>query len=274
MIDLHSHTTASDGEFSPAQQAAMAARAGITVLAVTDHDTVSGLEASQEACRALSLRLVPGIEVSVQLNRREVHILGHFVDPTEPRLAGFTEELRVERHARMEQMVAKVRDLGFPITMDHVLALAGDAHLTRPHLARTMVELGYCSSVKDAFDRFLGDGRQAWVPRKEVTVERAVRLIHGAGGTATVAHPGATRIHRQELEDMKRVGLDGIEVGHTDHPPSQRELLGKWAMELVLVPTSGSDFHGPTVAPTRHFGTISMTAEELAHLEHRRPARP
>lgn len=271
MIDLHSHTTASDGEHPPEEQVALAASKGVTVLAVTDHDTVGGIEACQRAAARVGLRLVPGIEVSTYLNRREVHILGHFVDPMEPRLASFQERLKVERQQRMEQMVAKVKALGFPVTMDMVRELAGDVSLTRPHLARVLVELGYASSPKEAFTRWLGDGKPAYVPRLELPPVEAITLIHGAGGTATVAHPGMTRIDRRELEGLKQDGLDGVEVGHSDHPPSLQEKLAKWADELDLVKTAGSDYHGPTVSPGRSFGTVGMAPAEFERLEARRP---
>ncbi|MEW5739191.1 MAG: PHP domain-containing protein [Myxococcota bacterium] len=271
MIDLHSHTTASDGELPPEEQVALAASKGVTVLSVTDHDTVGAIEACQRAAQRLGVRLVPGIEVSTYLNRREVHILGHFVDPSEARLSNFEKRLKAERERRMELMVDKVKGLGFPVTMQMVRDLAGDVSLTRPHLARVLTELGFTSSPKEAFTRFLGDGKPAYVPRLELAPKEAIDLIRGAGGTATVAHPGMTKIDRRELEELKRDGLVGVEVGHSDHPPSQQEKLAQWADELELVKTAGSDYHGPTVSPGRSFGTVGMAPEELARLEARRP---
>jgi predicted metal-dependent phosphoesterase TrpH len=270
MIDLHSHTTASDGEYAPEDQVALAASLGVTVLAVTDHDTVGGIAACQRAAARLGVRLVPGIEISTFLNRREVHILGHFVDPTEVNLASLDRRMKLEREQRMLQMVEKVKALGFPVTMQMVRDLAGDVSLTRPHLARVLTELGYCSSPKDAFNRFLGDGKPAYVPKEELAPKDAIALIRGAGGTATVAHPGQTRIEKFELAEMAKDGLAGLEVVHSDHPPSQREKLAAWADELDLVKTAGSDYHGPTVSPGRAFGTVSMSAEEFARLESRR----
>lgn len=271
MIDLHSHTTASDGQHPPHEQIALAAKAGVTVLAVTDHDTVSGLDACEAAAAEHGLRLVPGIEISVHLNNREVHILGHFVDRTVHQLNTFDAELKTIREKRMGQMVEKLAGLGFPVTIDAVKTLAGNAHLARPHLARWLVVNGYCTSTQEAFTRFLGDGKPAAVPRFDVTPQTAIELIHVAHGTATVAHPGPTRLNRWELEHLKQRGLDGIEVLHSDHPPSQRELLFGWAKELDLVPTAGSDFHGQKVAPDRHFGSVSMSPEDFARLEQRRP---
>lgn len=270
MIDLHSHTTASDGQYPPHEQVALAAKAGVTVLAVTDHDTVAGLAACAEAAAARNMRLVPGIEISCIHHRREVHILGHFIDPANEGLAAYAVQLIAERSKRMEQMVKKLVAMGVPVTMEQVGELAGDAPLTRPHLARVLVELRVCTSTKEAFDRFLGDGRSAWVQRFELPVETAIDLIHAAGGTATIAHPGSSRVNRLEVETMAKAGLDGIETIHRDHPPSQRELFQKWAKELGLCCTAGSDFHGEKVAPDRHFGSVAMEAGEFKALEERR----
>jgi 3',5'-nucleoside bisphosphate phosphatase len=269
MIDLHSHTTASDGQYPPHEQVALAAKAGVTVLAVTDHDTVAALPACAEVAKAKNLRLVPGIEISCIHHRREVHILGHFIDPAEAKLSAYTVQLVEERTRRMELMVARLVAQGVPVTMAQVRALAGDATLTRPHLARVLVELRVCTSTKEAFSRFLGDGRSAWVQRFELSVDKAIALIHGAGGSATIAHPGSSRVNRLEVEMMAKAGLDGIEVVHSDHPPSQRELFQKWANELNLCCTAGSDFHGEKVAPDRHFGSVGMNVAEFKKLEAR-----
>ncbi|MBL8952465.1 MAG: PHP domain-containing protein [Myxococcaceae bacterium] len=270
MIDLHSHTTASDGEHAPAELMRLAHAAKVTTLAVTDHDTVAGLAACREAAGTLGMTLVNGIEITAFLNRREVHVLGHFVDPTEARLASFAAKLKVERENRMVQMVEKMKGLGFPVTMEQVRALAGDdAHLARPHLARVLVELGFCTSTKEAFHRFLADGRPGAVPRFELAAADAVAIIRGAGGAATLAHPGVSKIEAHDLAALKTAGLAGVEVEHSDHPPSLREKLRKIAVELDLVPTSGSDFHGAKVAPNRHLGSASMKLVDLERLHAR-----
>ncbi len=269
MIDLHSHTVASDGQHTADELFAMARAAGITTLAVTDHDTVDGLKACEEAAQKHGLTLVPGIELSAFVGPKEVHVLGHFVDRHEPGIGSFSEKLRGERRTRMEQMVAKLQALGFPVTMEQVLGIAGDAHLARPHLARVLVELNYCTSTKEAFDRFLGDKRPAAVPRFQLTAEDAIAIIRQAKGTATLAHPGVSRVERFEVERMAKAGLAGLEVEHSDHPPTLREKFRGWARELQLVPTSGSDFHGEKVAPGRKLGTETMTAEALAALRSR-----
>lgn len=269
MIDLHSHTTASDGEHAPAELIRLAHAAKVTTLAVTDHDTVAGLSACSEACKAVGMTLVNGIEITAYLNRREVHVLGHFVNPVEAGLAGFSARIKIERESRMIAMVEKMQKLGFPVTMDMVRQLAGDTHFARPHLARVLVELGYCTSTKDAFDRFLADGRPGAVPRFELAAADAVAIIRAAGGAATLAHPGVSKIQEHDLKALKEVGLAGVEVEHSDHPPSLREKLHKIAKALDLVPTAGSDFHGAQVAPNRHLGSASMRMEDLDRLHQR-----
>ncbi len=247
----------------------MAAQAGVKTLAVTDHDTVAGLEACEQAAAKHGLTLVPGIELSAFVGTKEVHVLGHFIDRREQGISSFSHQLRGERNKRMEQMVEKMQKLGFPVTMAQVLGIAGDAHLARPHLARVLVELNYCTSTKEAFDRFLGDGRPAAVARYRLLAPDAIALIRAAGGVATLAHPGTSRVERHELEALAKAGLGGLEVEHSDHPPTLREKFKGWAKDFGLVATAGSDFHGEKVAPTRKLGTETMPPERLAELKAR-----
>ena len=269
MIDLHSHTTASDGQHSPTDLVALAAGAGVTALAVTDHDTVEGLAEATEAARARGMELVPGIELSAFVNKREVHILGHFVRPDFERLAHYAARLRVEREERMVRMVERLQGMGFPIQMEEVRALAGGAQLGRPHLARVMVERRWCLDVKQAFDRFLGAGKPAWVERFKLDGKDAIHLIHQAGGTATLAHPGSSKLERYDILLLARAGLDGLEALHSDHNPSVRQRYMKFATEFDLVPTGGSDFHGEQVTPGRRPGDSPTPAENFARLRAR-----
>ena len=269
MIDLHSHTTASDGQHSPGELLSLAASAGVTVLAVTDHDTVAGLAEAAEAARAHGVELVPGIEVSAFVLKKEVHILGHFVRPDFPELARFAERLRVEREQRMERMVEQMRKLGFPVGMEQVRALAGGAQLGRPHLARLLVERGWCLDVKEAFDRFLGAGKPAWTHRFKLEGREAIRLIHRAGGTATLAHPGSSKLERYDILLLARAGREGLEALHSDHNPSVRERYLKCAKEFDLVTTGGSDFHGEQVTPGKRPGSSTTPPENFARLRAR-----
>jgi len=269
VIDLHSHTTASDGQHSPTELLALAAAAGVTALAVTDHDTVEGLAEAGEAARVHGLELVPGIELSAFVNKREVHILGHFVRPDFPELARYAARLRVEREERMVRMVERLRGMGFPLQMEEVRALAGGAQLGRPHLARVMVERRWCLDVKQAFDRFLGAGKSAWVERFKLEGADAIQLIHQAGGSATLAHPGSSKLERYDILVLARAGLDGLEALHSDHNPSVRQRYMKFAKEFDLVPTGGSDFHGEQVTPGRRPGDSPTPPENFAQLRAR-----
>lgn len=269
MIDLHSHTNASDGEHPPEALIRRAYQAGVRFLAVTDHDTVAALGEAAKVATEVGLTLVPGIEISTHLNGREIHVLGHFVRPDDPALLARLAGTRDDRRARMEAMVARMSELGFPMQMADVEAVAGNAQLCRPHLALAIVRRGYATSVVEAFDRFLGDGRPAVIPRDKLSAAEAVALIRGAGGTASIAHPGVSRLNRLELEQLRAVGLDGLEVIHSDHNPSVREKFFEIARDLDLVPTAGSDFHGVNVAPNRELGSVDMGAERFAALKAR-----
>jgi predicted metal-dependent phosphoesterase TrpH len=270
VIDLHSHTLHSDGDRSPAELFAEAKAAGVQVLAVTDHDTVFGLEECRTASEASGVRLVAGIELSCDLHGREVHVLGHFIDARSPSLERLATGMLAERRERMERMVSVARSMGFSgVSMDRVIGASGGENLGRPHLARVLVDCGHARNMDDAFDRFLRTGGPLWVDRRRLAVGDAVQLVHEAGGTATIAHPGVNGISRQELKAMTDTGIDGVEAWHPDHPPNQAEAFVRWADELRLVLTAGSDYHGPGVQPDRQLGDRTLSAERFAALEER-----
>lgn len=266
MIDLHSHTTASDGQHEPEELVRLARAAGVTTLALTDHDTVDGLARASAAATREGLALVAGIELSAMLFGREVHVLGHFIDPANAALAGLSRGLIRERRARMERMVERLVQMGLPVTLREVERFSGGENLGRPHLARALVERGWVRDVKEAFDRFIGNGGPAFVARAELPAHEAIALIHGAGGTATLAHPGVSKVAAHELAELRAAGLDGLEVHHSDHNPSVRAKFLALAQSNGLVPTAGSDFHGEAVAPNRTLGSASMPADDFARL--------
>ena len=270
-IDLHTHSRASDGEFTPSEVAERARAAGIGVWALCDHDTVAGLAEARQAAERASLRLVPGIELSVFLDAKEIHVLGHFIDPAHPAMRSFEDLLADRRRVRMTQIVERLAALGIRIRPEDIEKWSGGKTLGRPHVARALVEAGAAASVKEAFDRYLGEGRPAYVQRYRLEVDDAVRLVRSAGGTATVAHPGVSKLDRPDLVRLRKAGVDGLEVHHVDHVPSLREKFLRIADELDLVPTAGSDYHGVTVSPDRKLGDVTMPAEDLARLEARRP---
>ena len=270
MIDLHSHTLHSDGQRSPAELLAEAAGRGITVLALTDHDTVSGVADATTAAEGHGIRLVPGIELSCELHGREVHVLGHFLDPASTGVLRLAEQMLAERWRRMEKMVERARGAGLSgVTLERVIAASGGENLGRPHLARVLVDCGHCKSVKDAFERYLGNGGPLFVDRLRLPVQEAVELIHGARGTSSIAHPGANGVSRQELKICAGMGLDAVEAFHPEHVPNQAEAYERWATEFGLLVTAGSDYHGPAVQPDRKLGDRTLTADRFAALEAR-----
>jgi predicted metal-dependent phosphoesterase TrpH len=270
-IDLHTHSTASDGQYPPAEVAARAAAAGTAVWSLTDHDTVAGQAAAAAAARERGMRFVPGIELSVFLDEKEIHVLGHFVDPAHPALSRFEDFLADHRRGRMDEMVRRLDRLGVRITADDIVAFSGGKTIGRPHVARAMVAARAVATVKEAFDRYLGEGRPAYVGRYRLTAEQAVELVRGAGGVATLAHPGVSKVGRDELARLRRIGFDGLEVRHPEHSPGQVEAFRQAAADLGLVPTAGTDFHGPAINPERELGTAEMGASDLSALEARRP---
>jgi predicted metal-dependent phosphoesterase TrpH len=270
-IDLHSHSIASDGELKPDEVAERAKVAGVSVWALSDHDTIAGLPAAADAAKRRGMRFVPGIELSAFLGAKEIHVLGHFLDPAHPSLRRFEDDLAVHRRRRMEQIVEKLGALHVKIRVPDIEKWSGGKTIGRPHVARAIQEAGYVATVKEAFDRFLGEGKPAYVSRFRLEVADAVALVRSAGGTATIAHPGVSRLDARQMEKLRAAGMDGLEVHHADHDPGMRERFLRMAESLDMIPTAGSDFHGENVSPDRHLGQVTMAADDLARLEARRP---
>ncbi len=252
VIDLHCHTTASDGTVSPAELVRHAAERSVDVIAITDHDTVSGVAEALQAGADIGVRVIAGIELSTRHGTRDVHILGYFVDHTIAELLETLAGMRAQREGRAQQMVDRLRELGYGISMDDVREQAGGGVIARPHVARALVAKGFLPSVKAAFtSELIGDGGRAYVSRHVPTSVEAVGIVGRAGGVAVVAHPGVGH-HDGEVKPMEdeaigelaRAGLAGIEVDHPDHPPLIRDRLNAIAHEYGLVVTGGSDWHG------------------------------
>jgi predicted metal-dependent phosphoesterase TrpH len=271
IIDLHSHSLASDGQFSPSEVALRASAAGCSAWALCDHDTVAGLEEAADAARRVNVRLVPGIELSAFLERREIHLLGHFVDPAAPTLRDFEDFLAARRRERMGLMVERLAALGVRVTAAAIEGFSGGKTIGRPHVARAIVESGAVATVKEAFDRYLGEGQPAYVQRYRLEAADAVALVRGAGGTVTIAHPGVSRLEVGEVARLAAAGVAGIEVIHPDQNPSVQDKYRRAAEAHGLVCTAGSDFHGPDISPDRHLGMVTMTPAALQALERRRP---
>lgn len=247
-IDLHTHSTASDGTDTPAELVRNAGAAGLDVVALTDHDTVSGHEA---AVRALppGLTLVTGAELSCRLDGVSLHMLAYLFDPTEPELARERELVRDDRVPRARGMVGKLRELGVPVTWERVAEIAGDGSVGRPHIATAMVEAGAVATVSDAFtEEWIADGGRAHAEKHELDPFDALRLIKGAGGVAVFAHPLAVKrgrcVPESAIANLAAAGLDGIEADHMDHDPATRARLHGLAADLGLLATGSSDYHG------------------------------
>jgi predicted metal-dependent phosphoesterase TrpH len=260
-LDLHAHTTASDGDQSPTQLVQRAHAIGLTALAVTDHDTTAGVSEALEAGKQCGVEIVPGIELSAEIKVGQCHILGLLIDPTHPGLNDRLREVIENRDKRNELIVEKMqRELHFDITLEEVEAESGGQVVARPHFAKVLLRKGYVTSMQQAFDDYLGKGAKAYVERDRLTPEECIALIHGAGGVAILAHPNNLKRDEAgteaEILHLKELGMDGIEARYNRHPPADNARYLALAARHELLTSGGSDFHGPTVKPTVYLGHV------------------
>lgn len=249
MIDLHSHTTESDGTDSPEELIAIAVRAGLEALAITDHDTLSGFEKAREPAHAAGLELLCGIELSTRFKGRSVHLLGYFPHglPGAP-FRVWLKELQDSRKDRNRRMAERLQSLGLPVTLEEV-ERKGRSMTGRPHFARLLMEKGYVSSIQQAFEEYLDESAKGYVERQEADFGDAVALIQQSGGLASVAHPirlrrGATEPLRDTIRAMRDAGLPALEAYHSDHSAADVQCYEALALEFGLSMTGGSDYHG------------------------------
>ena len=271
MIDLHLHTTASDGESTPAGLVAEARAAGLSTIAVTDHDTTAAIDEVVRHAGGV-LDVVPGIEVTAVESGRDVHVLGYFIDPTSPELQAFLVRQRDVRRQRMVTMVERLRALGVRVPDETIMIAVDDRtrSVGRPLLARAIVEAGHATDIADAFDKYLGAGRPAFVERSGLGAADVVAVIVRAGGLPSLAHPGTTR--RDDLiPSLAGAGLAAIEVFHSDHDAAATEKYRTVARDHGLAMTGGSDYHGPGTPRARFFGRIGLSAGAFAQLVERLP---
>ena len=270
-IDLHVHTTASDGTASPAEAVRLASELGLAAIAVTDHDTVSGYAEAAEAGRGLGLEVVPGVELSSRYGRT-IHILGYFLRTESPALTRVLDGIVAERDERNRKMAAMMQADGIPADYDQMLQRFGPV-IGRPNFGQLLVELGLADSVQDAFDRYIEKGQRYYLPRKMLSIERSVEVIREAGGVPVLAHPYQYRLEesalRQLIEHCMDHGLLGMECRYSLYDEQQSQSLLALAREYGLIPTGGSDFHGankPHIALGTGTGQLAVPAEWLETL--------
>jgi predicted metal-dependent phosphoesterase TrpH len=266
-IDLHVHSSVSDGRLSPEAVVGKAAGLGLKVLALTDHDTVDGIAAALEAAKAYAgLVLIPGIEVSTETPGSEVHILGYFIDCNSRELTAALDRFHNSRYLRAQKIIAKLHDVGIEISWQRVQEIAGEGSIGRPHIAQAMLEGKYISSLKEAFDKYIGHNGPAYVERDKMTPVEAVKLIVGAEGLPVLAHPFTIPGREALVGELKDSGLVGLETYYGDYTKAQIQELLRLAEQYQLIPTGGSDYHGMDETSETMLGDVDVPEESVKRL--------
>jgi len=257
-VDLHIHSTASDGQMTPFEVVQCALERQLRAISITDHDSVVAIEEAQNCARDTELEVIPGLELGLAHRGADVHLLGYFIDPRSPELLKALDRFRRHRYRRGEKIIDKLNRLGVDLRMETVMAIAGDAPLGRPHVADAMVREEYVNSYREAFARYLGYHAPAYVPRSGVSLEQAIDLIHHSGGVAVLAHPGV--LSRDELiPEMVEMGLDGLEAYHYIHDQETARRYVLLAHQHGLVFTGGSDCHGGRTSGRHLLGKVPVS---------------
>jgi hypothetical protein len=267
LTDLHLHTTASDGRLSPAELVDEVLRAGLAVIAVTDHDTIAAVDEVQRLGRTRGIEAIAGIEVTAVENQRDIHVLGYFLNPGDDAFAQFLATQRAARVRRALAIAKRLEELGMPTDLGQWLtdeANRSGKSIGRPQVARAMVQAGHVADTQEAFDKWLGNDRPAYVTRTGPSPEQVVDAIHRAGGLASLAHPGRTRIDPR-IPALAAAGLDAIEVYHSDHDTTAVDRYRTMARELEVLVTGGSDFHGDPARAVRP-GAATLPDEDWQRL--------
>ena len=274
-IDLHLHTTASDGRLTPGELVDLAAAQGLRVMAVTDHDTTAALAEVDREARRHGIQAVPGIEITAIEADRDIHVLGYLFETGHERLAAMLAQQRATRIARIEAIARRLEASGVPIDVEPLLEQArreSGRSLGRPQVARAMIDAGHVSGTQEAFDHWLVPGRPGFVPREGPTIEAVIEVIHQAGGIASIAHPGQ-RALGERIPALAAAGLDAVEAFHPDHDAAQTHEYAEIARRLNLLVTGGSDFHGDPEHGLEP-GSVTLPAAEWERLTDRRRQRP
>jgi predicted metal-dependent phosphoesterase TrpH len=266
-VDLHLHSRFSDGTYAPEEVAAQAQRYGLAAIALTDHDSVEGCPETERACAAVGIEFIAGIELTSEQEENELHILGYCIDTHNARLLTEIARFQAVRQNRIREMVERLNRLRVPLSVDAVFALANCRAPGRPHVARALVAARLCGSLDEAFERFLKKNRPAWVPKFKMSGEKALELIHQAGGVAVLAHPGLNRTD-EVIPGMVEAGIDGIECFHTKHSTATTEHYLQLADRFHLLVTGGSDCHGMSKGKPL-IGTVRVPYQHLEKLKAR-----
>jgi predicted metal-dependent phosphoesterase TrpH len=269
--DLHLHTHFSDGTYSPEELLAQAQRHQLGAIALTDHDTVEGCEPTGRACAAAGIEFINGTELTAEQDGNEIHILGYGIDIRNSRLLAEIGKFQTVRQNRVREMVARLNQLNVPLQSEAVFRLANCRAPGRPHVARALVQAGFCEDLDEAFERFLKKNRPAWVPKFKMSAAQAIELIHQSGGLAVMAHPGLNRTD-EVIPSMADAGLDGLECFHTKHSASTTEHYLQLADEFDLLVTGGSDCHGHSKGKPV-IGTVKLPWEHVENLKTKLAAR-
>lgn len=277
MIDLHTHSTFSDGSLTPEQLASKAADIGLTAVALTDHDTVEGIDRFLAACRTQGIRGVPGVEISLDFPNGTMHLLGYFIDPHHEGLTQHIARLKAGREHRNQEIIKQINAMGMPLTLKEVSAFAGEDNVGRLHFAQALLARGYIRTQNEAFQKYLAKGKPGYADRSRMTPAEGVKIIRNAGGLAVLAHPFTLHLGQQALmvlvRDLVQAGLDGIEVFYSQQNPKQMKQYCALAQQFRLVATGGTDFHGapmPDIKLGSGFGNLNIPDTVLEELDVRR----
>lgn len=259
MIDLHSHTKASDGEKTPEELIGLAISKNISALAITDHDTVDGLEEAVNYAKNKNIKLIPGIELNAHVDKGQMHILGLFIDYKNKKFLEKLDYLKKSRASRNEKFIEELNKMGYEITMDELKAVSGGKTIGKPHFAKVFLNKNYIKTKNEMFDNFFNKPPLNKYKRDSYSPEETIAMIKEAGGIVILAHPQTLKLSFEELteklKELKSYGLDGLECYHSNQTSEEMDEFNKIAKELNLIITKGSDYHGPIVKPLIELGT-------------------
>jgi len=277
-VDLHIHSTASDGRLSPAEIVHTSVELGLTIIALTDHDTVDGVAPALAAAKAFPrLKVIPGVEISTDMPADEVHVLGYFIDYTDYELQATLEKMRHSRQHRAQRMIAELANLGIHIDWQRVREIAGSGSVGRPHLAQAMLEKGYIASIKEAFAKYISRDGPAYVERDKMTPQQTVRLILRCNGLPVLAHPLTISDPEKMVVELKAAGLVGVEAYYDNYTADEIDRLVSLANKYNLIVSGGSDYHGLDASTETMIGGADVPMEAVEQLIARakqRPAKP